>query len=176
MEKQTAGYAAAFVAILLLGMTSAVAPVRGDEIVARGQVTNLPLPRFVSIRADTANARRGPGMDQRIDWEFVRRGLPVEVTAEYGNWRRVRDMDGKGGWVHHTLISGVRTALLQGDENIAMRAKPEEDALVVAMAEPGVIARIEKCEGDWCELEADRITGWVPRHLIWGVGPNETID
>ena len=60
---------------------------------ARGPVTNLPLPRFVSMRAETANARRGPSLDQRVDWEFVRRGLPLEVTAEYGQWRRVRDAE-----------------------------------------------------------------------------------
>ena len=80
---------------------------------ARGPVTNLPLPRFVSMRAESANARRGPSLDQRVDWEFVHRGLPLEITAEYGQWRRVRDADGAGGWVHHALLSGVRTALVR---------------------------------------------------------------
>ena len=82
------------------------APAAADP--ARGPVTNLPLPRFVSMRAESANARRGPSLDQRVDWEFVRRGLPLEITAEYGQWRRVRDADGAGGWVHHALLSGRR--------------------------------------------------------------------
>jgi SH3-like domain-containing protein len=156
----------------------AVVPVLAGETgeAGRGAVTNLPLPRYVSIRSDTANARRGPGLDHRIDWEFVRRGLPVEVTAEYGNWRRVRDADGVGGWVHHTLLSGVRTALVRGADVAALRADPQEDARIRAMLEPGVVARLEACEGEWCEVKAGAVEGWLPRAAIWGVGDGEEID
>jgi SH3-like domain-containing protein len=143
---------------------------------ARGAVTNLPLPRFVSMRAGSANARRGPSLDQRVDWEFVRRGLPLEITAEYGQWRRVRDADGVGGWVHHALLSGVRTALVEGDAAVPLRAGPSADAAVRAMAEPGVVGRIEACEGDWCAIAAGGFEGWLPRAAIWGVGPDETIE
>lgn len=149
----------------------------GAPVVAGvGPVTHLPLPRFVSLRAETANARRGPSLDQRVDWEFVRRGIPLEITGEYGNWRRVRDGDGAGGWVHQTLLSGVRTALILGKEAVALRNKPEEGAVIVAVLEPGVVARLESCDGAWCEVTADRIDGWLPRAAIWGVGPDETIE
>ena len=121
---------------------------------ARGPVTNLPLPRFVSMRAESANARRGPSLDQRVDWEFVHRGLPLEITAEYGQWRRVRDADGAGGWVHHALLSGVRTALVRGEAAVPVRAGPTEAAAVRAMAEPGVVGRLEACRNDWCEIAA----------------------
>jgi SH3-like domain-containing protein len=143
---------------------------------ARGPVTNLPLPRFVSMRADSANARRGPSLDQRVDWEFVRRGLPLEVTAEYGNWRRVRDADGALGWVHHTLLSGVRTALVRGTEPVPLRAEPAEAAVVRALAEPGVVGRLETCRDAWCEIDAGGVEGWLPRGAIWGVGPDEEIE
>ena len=63
---------------------------------ARGPVTNLPLPRFVSMKASEANVRRGPSLTHRIDWVFKRRGMPLEVTAEFGHWRRVRDHDNAG--------------------------------------------------------------------------------
>jgi SH3-like domain-containing protein len=142
----------------------------------RGPVTNLPLPRFVSLRADTANARRGPSLDQRIDWAFVRRGLPLEVTAEHGQWRRVRDAEGMGGWVHHTLLSGVRTALVRGDAAVALRAGPDDSAAVRAMADPGVVGRLEACSGDWCEIAAGGVEGWLPRAALWGVGADETIE
>lgn len=141
-----------------------------------GPVTNLPLPRFVSLRAETANARRGPSLDQRVDWEFVHRGLPLEVTAEYGQWRRVQDVDGMGGWVHHALLSGVRTALVTSEGPVPMRAGPEDGAAVRAMAEPGAIGRVEHCRGAWCELGSGSVSGWVPRQALWGVGTDETID
>ncbi len=113
---------------LLLILAAALAPAAPATAAdaARGPVTNLPLPRFVSMRGESANARRGPSLDQRVDWEFVQQGLPLEVTAEYGQWRRVRDADGAGGWVHHALLSGVRTALVRGDAAVALRAGPTE--------------------------------------------------
>ena len=139
-------------------------------------MTNLPLPRFVSLRAEVANVRRGPSLDQRIDWEFVHRGMPLEITAEHGQWRRVRDADGATGWVHHTLLSGVRTAVVQGAAPVPLRAGPDEAAAVRAMAEPGAIARLEACEGGWCEIAAGGIEGWLPRGAIWGVGADETVE
>ncbi|MBP7001036.1 SH3 domain-containing protein [Amaricoccus sp.] len=141
-----------------------------------GPVTGMPLPRFVSMRAESANARRGPSLDHKVDWTFVRRGMPLEVTGEYGNWRRVRDADGAGGWVHHTLLSGIRTVLVGGDAPSALRADPSETAPIRAFAEPGVVARLEHCRGDWCELGADGVSGWTHRAGLWGVLPDETIE
>ena len=118
-------------------------------------MTNLPLPRFVSMRAESANARRGPSLDQRVDWEFVHRGLPLEITAEYGQWRRVRDADGAGGWVHSALLSGRADRAGAGRRRRCRCAPgPTEAAAVRAMAEPGVVGRLEACRGDWCEIAA----------------------
>lgn len=143
---------------------------------AIGPATGLPLPRYVSLRGSEANARRGPSVNQRVDWTFLRRGLPLEIVAEYGNWRRVRDSEGAGGWVHYMLLSGVRTALVQGEGPLPLRAEPSEAAQIRAFAEPGVIARVEQCPAAWCELEVEGIKGWAPRAALWGLGPDEVID
>jgi SH3-like domain-containing protein len=161
---------------LALMLALAVGPVAAGEAAERGAVTNLPLPRFVSMRAERANARRGPSLDQRVDWEFVHRGLPLEIVAEYGQWRRVRDADGEGGWVHHSLLSGVRTAVVRADAPVPLRAGPEEGAAVRALAEPGVVGRLQACDGAWCEIAAAGVAGWLPRAALWGVGPDESLD
>ncbi len=152
------------------------APAADPGAAGRGPVTNLPLPRYVSIRANEANARRGPSVSDRVDWTFVRRGLPVEVTAEYGNWRRVRDSEGAGGWVHHTLLSGTRTGLVQGEAPVALRAKADAAAQIRAFAEPGVVGRLEACVAEWCEIDADGVVGWAPRAALWGVDPDEALE
>lgn len=159
-------------AVLCVGMLTAP----GTPEAAEARVTSLPLPRYVSVRAETANARRGPNFDQRIDWAFVQRGLPLEVVAEYGAWRRVRDAEGEGGWVHQSLLSGVRTALVRGEGPVALHAGPTEGSAIKAMAEPGVVARLEACRGDWCEIATGGLAGWLPRAALWGVGPDEEID
>ena len=102
-----------------------------SQEIQKGQVTNLPIPRFVSLKAKEANARRGPSLSHRIDWIYKRQNMPLEIYAEYENWRRVRDFEGLGGWVHYTLLSGIRYVLIK-NELLEMRLLPSLDSQVVA--------------------------------------------
>jgi SH3-like domain-containing protein len=144
---------------------AAVAP---EAEPARGPVTSLPLPRYVSLRAETANARRGPSLSHRVDWEFVRRGWPLQITAEYGHWRRVRDVEGAGGWVHHSLLSGVRTVVFAGDALVPLHVTTSETSAIRAYVEPGVVARLDRCEAEWCRVMTDSADGWTRRTMLWG--------
>lgn len=141
----------------------------------RGPVTNLPLPRFVSLKGNVGNARRGPGVTHRIDWVFTHSGMPLRVTAEHENWRRVEDAEGMGGWVHYILLSGVRTALVTA-ELAEFRSSPEASSDVVFKAEAGVIGRILECLPDWCRLSVQGDKGWLPKQALWGVDPGEIIE
>lgn len=141
----------------------------------RGPVTNLPLPRYVSLKAAEANARRGPSLTHRIDWVFQRRDMPLRITAEFGNWRRVEDRDGAGGWVHYTLLSGARTGLVEA-ESADLLNRPDPDAMVVARLERGVIVRLSECGPDWCALSADGYKGWTRKSALWGVQADETFE
>jgi SH3-like domain-containing protein len=140
-----------------------------------GCVTNLPLPRFVSLKGSEGNARRGPGLTHRIDWVFTRSGMPLRITAEFENWRRVEDSEGAGGWVHYSLLSGVRTALVTLDMAEFFDG-PSDTATVVAQAEIGVIGRILECQPDWCRIALDGQRGWVRKTAIWGVTADEVFD
>lgn len=155
---------------LILGLLCP--PGAGAQPTDRGPVTNLPLPRFVSLKSAEGNARRGPSLSHRIDWIYKRRALPLEVTAEYENWRRVRDRDGAGGWVHYSLLSGVRTVLIERDM-VEMHARPSAESETLAMAEMGVVARLGACTPDWCRISAGGESGWVTKDTLWGVGADE---
>ncbi len=139
-----------------------------------GPVTNLPLPRFVTLKTDEGNARRGPGLTHRIDWVFRRAGMPLRVTAEYENWRRVEDAEGFGGWVHYSLLSGSRAALVT-DKMLDLRASPDPGAEVVVQAEAGVIARLVECSHDWCRMDVGGIRAWAPESGFWGAVPGEEL-
>ncbi|WP_246082448.1 SH3 domain-containing protein [Rubellimicrobium rubrum] len=140
-----------------------------------GPETNLPLPRYVSLKTDEGNARRGPALDQRIDWVFTREDMPLQITAEYGHWRRVEDRDGEGGWVHYSLLSGTRTVIVDQDE-MPLRTRPDEGSQAVALLEQNVVARLESCEAGWCRISAGGYGGWAPKDAIWGVGADEVLD
>lgn len=140
-----------------------------------GPETNLPLPRFVSLKTSESNVRRGPSLSHRIDWVFQRRSMPLQVIAEYGHWRRVIDRDGQGGWVHYTMLSGARTVLIE-ETGTVLRSRPDETSLENAVLEPGVIARLGECRPAWCRLTAGGYRGWVPKTQLWGVTDAEIRD
>lgn len=148
--------------------TSPVEPTLGPE-------TNLPLPRFVSLKTARGEARRGPSRSHRLDWVYTQRGLPLRVTGEFEHWRRVEDVEGQGGWVHYGQLSGVRTVLVTQDME-PMRGRPQANAPEIAYLEAGVVARIVECHRDWCRLNADGLRGWVSRTALWGLAPDEMLD
>lgn len=153
----------------------AVAPQAKPAARPRGSVTNLPLPRFVSLKANEANLRRGPSLSHRIDWVLKRRGYPLEVIAEYGHWRRVRDIDGATGWIHYTLISGVRMALV-ADDMVDLHRRATLSSGVVAQAEKGSVLRLLECARDWCRASAGGYKGWVEKRGLWGIYDGETLE
>lgn len=162
--------------VLALGLALAgLAPRGAWSEEGRGPVTNLPLPRYVSLKADEANARRGPSLAHRIDWVFRHRDMPLKVTGEFDNWRRVEDSEGQGGWVHYTLLSGVRTVVFEPDST-PLRSRPDAAAEEIAEARSGVIGRLGACVPDWCRITAGGERGWVPKNVLWGVDPDELRD
>lgn len=156
------------------GMNGAAAP--DDQTQphepGRGAVTNLPIPRYVTLKGNSGNARRGPGLTHRIDWVFTREGMPLKITAEYEHWRRVEDADGVGGWMNYALLSGVRSVLVTQDMAQAF-ANPDEKSEVVYQSELGVIGKLLQCLPDWCRISVEGNKGWVRKTAIWGVDPGE---
>lgn len=158
--------------IIIAALAACACLTAGAAAGERGPVTNLPIPRFVSMKATEGNARRGPSLSHRIDWVFKHRDMPLQIVGEYGHWRRVRDRDGAGGWMHYSLLSGVRTVIVESDL-APLHSKPDTASPVNAYAEAGVVARLGKCYPDWCRISAGGKRGWVPKSILWGVAPDE---
>jgi len=143
-----------------------------------GTVTGLPLPRYASLKTDRVNLREGPSKDHAIKWVYQRAGLPVEITAEFDIWRKVRDSEGVEGWVLHSLLSGRRTALVGvGKKGAAYKihAQPRGGADVAATLQSGVIANVYSCDGAWCLIGGDGYKCYIEQVALWGVYPNEKI-
>jgi SH3-like domain-containing protein len=133
------------------------------------------VPHFASLRANEVNLRAGPGERYPIEWVYQRKGLPVEVTAQFDVWRKIRDSDGTEGWVHERMLTAQRSVIVKGAER-ALKSDPDVGANTVARAEPGVVARLIECRATWCRVETQGIKGWVQRADLWGVYPDETVE
>lgn len=158
----------------LAGMAAAQGP---SETV--GPASGLQLPRFVSLKADKVNMHVGPAKNHEVKWRYQRAGLPVEITGEYENWRRIRDSDGTEGWVYHSLLSGRRTGMVTlraKDEMFPLRSKPDAESRVVAQLQSGVLGTVKRCAGGWCRLLVEGFDGWLPQEKLWGVYPNEQVE
>jgi len=134
------------------------------------QTEGVGLPRFASIRADQVNLRTGPGVRYPIDWVYTRRGAPLEVIAEFDNWRKVRDWEGTVGWVHASMLTPKRTLIVL-DKVQMLRLTDDDNARPVARLEPKVVGTILSCpEGTaFCEVEVGDYKGWLKRDAFWGV-------
>ena len=155
---------------LLLALPSAATQAADAE---QGE-SGLPVPRFVSLRANEVNLRAGPGVRYPIEWVYQRRLMPVEVIEEFETWRKIRDWQGTEGWVNKAMLSGQRTVLILEDVR-TLRREASAESPAIARAEPGVVARLLKCNGEWCKVDAGGYEGWLARNEFWGVKAGETI-
>jgi SH3-like domain-containing protein len=137
--------------------------------------TGLPLPRFVSFKSSEVNMRKGPGTRYAIHWVYKRKHLPVEIINEYGHWRQIKDFEGVIGWVHKGMVSADRYVMVQGTAQPLHETADVESGVLVRV-EAGVIAHLESCDANWCEVSVAGHEGWLPKSGLWGVYPQEVLE
>lgn len=168
-----------WVVALFLLLLPASTSLAGEEDVSGAvsgfNTSSLPVPRFASLATDEVNVRTGPGLRYPIKWILTKEGLPIEIIREFDTWREIRDIEGGAGWVHKSLLSGRRTAVVEGQIRTVYKKTSAESRPVVKL-EPGVVVELDKCDEDWCFLKVSGYKGWIKREEIWGVYPSEEID
>ena len=153
--------------MLAAGLLAAVQAAAGEDK-DRPTPPGLPVPRYVSLKFDTVNARSGPGDDYKLQWVYRVRGLPVQVVAETDEWRRICDPDGGLAWVHKRTTDGRRTAMRIAAGPLPIHAKASDNSRIVAYLARRAIAPLDRCKGDWCKLKAGSAEGWAQASLFWG--------
>ena len=130
--------------------------------------TGLPLPRFVSLKSNKVNLRRGPSLDHKIDWVYKRKHLPLMIISEFGHWRKVTDFEGYTGWIYKDLLSGSRYIIVNKEETL-LRNKAGFDSLGKAILKKEVIGKLIDCKGLWCFIRIKNMRGYVLAEHIWGI-------
>jgi SH3-like domain-containing protein len=159
------------------GAAISTASISGNA--ASGVNSGLAIPRFVSLKAEKVNVRRGPSSDHPVAWVFRRKGLPVEIVAEFENWRRIRDSDGEEGWILQSMLGGKRTAVVapwRGTQMTVLHSAANQSSSVAANLASGAMGDVANCDGKWCEINAGGYDGYVEQSMLWGVYPGEVVN
>ncbi|MDN5249229.1 MAG: SH3 domain-containing protein [Alphaproteobacteria bacterium] len=145
-----------------------------------GHTEPLPLPRFTSVRSARMNSRIGPGFDYAIAWNYSRKNLPVEIIEEYGQWRRIKDIDGDISWVYQALLGGPRTAIVRPVSSeiglfVPLYASKAKTSYIISKIQKGAVATLKSCDTKWCYVNFPQVSGYVEQACLWGVYNNELL-
>ena len=152
---------------------------KADVAAAQLGASGYPIPRFVSLKAEKVNVRKGPSSDHPVAWVFQSKGLPVEIIAEFETWRRVRDSEGAEGWILQNMLSGKRNVLVapwRKDQFTALQASASNKSGVVANLAAGAMGEIKSCDGNWCDVSVGGYEGYVEQSMVWGAYPGEVVN
>ena len=143
------------------------------KLTVRG--SGLPVPRYVTLKPHEANLRAGPGLEYPVLWQYRTPKLPVRVDAEFGIWRKIVDHDGTAGWMHGSVLSLGRMALIKTDM-AKIHDSPDPSSTVIALAERNALMKLQSCPKSWCKVKAENVRGWIKRQAIWGLLQTESLD
>ncbi len=140
-----------------------------------GKETGLEIPRYVSLKSDDANIRVGPSKNYPIEIKYIKKNYPLKVLDEYEEWRKVEDFNKNIGWIHKSLISGIRTGIVLSNDKKKIKLLNTLDGNVIGEIGNGNIVFLEKCKIDWCLVSIGDFAGWMDKNYIWGVKEKEII-
>lgn len=147
-----------------------IALVLAAGLAAAAPATAAPrLPRFASLSSAKVYLRQGPSFKSRILWVYHRKGLPVEIIAQFDVWRRVRMPGGTIGWIHVSMLTSSRTVVVTSKANAPIREDAAPGSRILALAAPGVVAKLDHCGASACEVHVSGTDGWIEKKNLWGV-------
>jgi len=120
----------------------------------------------LTIKADVANIRSGPGQKYDILWQ-VEKFHPIWVINKNGKWYHFRDFEGDEGWIHASLVGEI-PAVITKSEKCNVRSGPGTGYKIKFTVEKGIPFRVLKRQKKWLYVRhADGDKGWVHNSLLW---------
>lgn len=101
----------------------------------------------------------------------VPRGAPLEVVLAYGEWLKVRDVNGELAWTEAKGLSAKRNVIVK-TPNLKIRATPDDNGNAVFSADKGVLLELADANaaGGWIKVRhRDGLIGYVKQSEVWGI-------
>jgi len=98
------------------------------------------------------------------------RGMPVEIVARYGDWVKVRDVDGELAWTESKGLSARRNVVVKAPF-ARVRTAADDNAAILMTADKGVLLElVDPQANEWIRVRhQDGIAGFVRAAEVWGI-------
>jgi|GEM_PF-2319476 len=95
---------------------------KGALLGQKGSVEEVPAgsnaevqATFMVFKSMETNIRTGPGKEYPIKFVSRCKGYPMRVTAHFGNWSMLTDVNGIKGWVNENLMAKGTNAIIKSN-------------------------------------------------------------
>ncbi len=97
-------------------------------------------------------------------------GMPLEVVLTYGEWAKVRDVNGDLAWTESRGLSPQRAVVVR-TAGARLRSLPDETLAPIMTADKGVVLELIEPQGTaWAKVRhKDGIIGFVKTIDVWGM-------
>ena len=121
---------------------------------------------FISLKKNNVNVRYGPSFESEIKYIYKKINLPIKQIDKKENWRRIIDLKNNSGWIHLSQLKSANSIIPLKDK--VLFKKPSSYAKPIALIKEGKLLIIKKCTNNWCNVKADKYSGWINKKNIWG--------
>ena len=127
----------------------------------------LEQKKFLSLKNNEVNVRKGPSKDYPIQFIYKKKFLPVIILDSWGNWKKIQDFENNSGWIHVSLLSGKKTVINKLDDSIMFVSNTIYSKPLVKV-EKGRLLFVKKCKNNWCKVHSGKYIGWIKKDSLWG--------
>ncbi len=129
-------------------------------------VSGQAFAQRLAVTSSTANIRSGPGTNYEINWR-IEKYHPVYVFEKTGNWYHFRDFEKDEGWIHKSLLGGIKTVITVRD-SCNVRSGPGPKNNILFSIQKGIPFKVLGKKGSWINIQhADGDEGWIYKTLVW---------
>ena len=123
--------------------------------------------KMLTTKFNEVNVRNGPGISHLKIFKILKKGYPLQITDNFGNWKKILDVDGNSGWISNTQLSNKKHIIINKNQAYIYKF-PLQNSKKIALVKGKKVLAIDRCNVDWCFINDKQIKGWVMKKMIWG--------
>jgi SH3-like domain-containing protein len=123
---------------------------------------------IVAVSVHTAELRSNPSSPHSYVILDAPRYYPLSVRGSENGYFRVKDFEGRDGWIKKSLVQNIPTVVVDVDQ-ANLRSGPGTNFPVVFQVYRGVAFKVIGSKEGWLQVEHENgESGWIFKSLTWG--------